>query len=220
MRATFFNAGSSLSIGVFFSLMIIGLVIVIGYLMLSINVYLETHVFNRFELGYGLIGPTEARLALIVRGADEVAGYRARGFSFLGIGADIGLVANGARSQLAAARAPLAEPHAIPKAILSDTRDQRSFNRYEVYFDGSVVSHTVHFADGTKKTLGIMMPGDYEFGTEAAEIMEMLGGQMDVLLPGETQWKTFKAGESYQVPANSKFDIRCTEPYHYICHFA
>jgi len=88
-----------------------------------------------------------------------------------------------------------------------------------VYFDGKVTSRTVLFADGTKKTLGIMMPGDYEFGTEAAEIMEMLGGQMDVLLPGETKWKTFKAGESYQVPANSKFKLKVPCVADYCCSY-
>lgn len=88
-----------------------------------------------------------------------------------------------------------------------------------VYFDGKVTSRTVLFADGTKKTLGIMMPGDYEFGTDAAEIMEMLGGQMDVLLPGETQWKTFKAGESYRVPANSKFKLKVPVVADYCCSY-
>ncbi len=64
-----------------------------------------------------------------------------------------------------------------------------------------------------------MMPGDYEFGTEAAEIMEMLGGQMDVLLPGSKDWKTFKAGESYQVPANSKFKLKVPVVADYCCSY-
>ena len=62
-----------------------------------------------------------------------------------------------------------------------------------VYFDGKVTSRTILFADGNKKTLGIMLPGDYEFGTAAAEVMEMLAGQMDVLLPGQSEWRTFKS---------------------------
>jgi uncharacterized protein YaiE (UPF0345 family) len=102
---------------------------------------------------------------------------------------------------------------------MSDFKNVTVVKKANVYFDGKVTSRTVLFADGTKKTLGIMMPGDYEFGTEAAEIMEMLGGQMDVLLPGETQWKTFKAGESYQVPANSKFKLKVPVAADYCCSY-
>ena len=88
-----------------------------------------------------------------------------------------------------------------------------------VYFDGKVTSRTVLFADGTKKTLGIMMPGEYEFGTAAAEVMEMLGGEMDVLLPGQSQWQTFKAGESFQVPANSSFKLKVPMVVDYCCSY-
>lgn len=88
-----------------------------------------------------------------------------------------------------------------------------------VYFDGKVTSRTVLFEDGTKKTLGIMMPGNYEFGTEAAEIMEMLGGEMDVQLAGETEWTTYKEGESYQVPANSKFKLKVPVVADYCCSY-
>jgi uncharacterized protein YaiE (UPF0345 family) len=73
--------------------------------------------------------------------------------------------------------------------------------------------------DGTKKTLGVMLPGDYEFGTSDSEIMEMLGGEMDVLLPGEKIWKTFKAGESYTVPANSKFKLKVKGVADYCCSY-
>lgn len=59
-----------------------------------------------------------------------------------------------------------------------------------VYFDGKVTSRTVIFADGSKKTLGIMLPGDYEFGTDAKELMEILAGEMDILLPGTDAWQT------------------------------
>ena len=76
-----------------------------------------------------------------------------------------------------------------------------------VYFDGKVTSRTVLFEDGTKKTLGFMMPGDYSFDTGVAEVMEVIGGEMDVQLPGSTHWKTVKAGESFDVPANSSFKL-------------
>lgn len=65
-----------------------------------------------------------------------------------------------------------------------------------VYFDGTVTSRTIMFPDGTKKTLGIMMPGDYEFGTADREVMEILAGDLTVLLPGTTDWKRVVAGRS------------------------
>ena len=88
-----------------------------------------------------------------------------------------------------------------------------------VYFDGKVTSRVVLFADGTKKTLGIMTPGDYEFGTEAAEIMEMLGGKMDVQLAGSNDWKTYEEGESFEVPANSKFKLKVPVVADYCCSY-
>jgi uncharacterized protein YaiE (UPF0345 family) len=77
-----------------------------------------------------------------------------------------------------------------------------------VYFDGQVASRTVVFGDGSKKTLGFMQAGDYEFGTEAAELMEMLGGEMDVKLAGAEEWVTYKEGESFNVPGDSKFSLK------------
>lgn len=88
-----------------------------------------------------------------------------------------------------------------------------------VYFEGKVTSRAVLFADGSKKTLGIMLPGEYEFGTEAAENMEMLGGEMDVLLPGQDQWRTFKEGESFDVPANSRFKLKVPVVVDYCCSY-
>ncbi|MEN7972823.1 MAG: pyrimidine/purine nucleoside phosphorylase [Verrucomicrobiota bacterium] len=88
-----------------------------------------------------------------------------------------------------------------------------------VYFDGKVTSRTVVFEDGTKKTLGFMLAGDYSFDTGAAEVMEVIGGEMDVLLPGSTHWKTYKAGESFEVPATSKFDLVVKEFADYCCSY-
>ena len=88
-----------------------------------------------------------------------------------------------------------------------------------VYFDGKVTSRTVVFADGSKKTLGIMLPGDYDFGTEAAEVMEILAGEMEVLLPSETQWQTYKAGDSFNVPANSRFKLQVKTVADYCCSY-
>jgi uncharacterized protein YaiE (UPF0345 family) len=88
-----------------------------------------------------------------------------------------------------------------------------------VYFDGKVTSRAVVFEDGSRKTLGIMLAGDYEFATEAKELMEMLGGEMDVLLPGSEEWITVKAGESFEVPANSSFKLKVAELADYCCSY-
>lgn len=89
-----------------------------------------------------------------------------------------------------------------------------------IYFDGKVTSRTVQFADGSHKTLGIMLPGEYEFGTAAAEDMEMLAGTMDVLLPGETAWRTVSAGETFHVPADAKFKLKVPVVVDYCCSYA
>lgn len=88
-----------------------------------------------------------------------------------------------------------------------------------VYFGGGVVSRTVIFADGSKKTLGIMQPGEYEFGTGAPEVMEILSGRLTVKLPGSDAWAEVKGGESFDVPGNSKFTMKVTELTDYCCSF-
>jgi hypothetical protein len=88
-----------------------------------------------------------------------------------------------------------------------------------VYFDGKCVSHTVLFADGTRKTIGVIFPSALTFNTGAPEIMEILGGACRVRLDGESEWKSYGAGESFQVPGNSKFDIETVELLDYVCHF-
>jgi uncharacterized protein YaiE (UPF0345 family) len=88
-----------------------------------------------------------------------------------------------------------------------------------VYFDGKCVSHTVQFADGTKKTVGVILPSSLTFNTGAPEVMEGVGGSCRVKLKGESEWKIYGAGQSFDVPGNSSFEIACDEPYHYVCHF-
>ncbi len=88
-----------------------------------------------------------------------------------------------------------------------------------VYFDGKVTSRTVLFPDGEKKTLGIMLPGEYEFSTGVAEIMEVLAGSMDVKLPGSADFKTFNAGDSFQVSANSSFKLILRVVADYCCSY-
>ncbi len=88
-----------------------------------------------------------------------------------------------------------------------------------VYFDGKVTSRVVLFPDGTKKTLGIMLPGDYEFGTDDKEIMEILAGSMDVLLPGQSSWQSIVGGQSFEVPAQSKFQLKVKDVVDYCCSY-
>ncbi len=88
-----------------------------------------------------------------------------------------------------------------------------------IYFDGKVTSRNVLFADGTRKTLGFMLPGDYEFNTGAREVMELLNGEMDVLLPGSDKWRTFEAGDTFEVPANSSFKLKLKGPVDYCCSY-
>ncbi|MBM5571361.1 MULTISPECIES: pyrimidine/purine nucleoside phosphorylase [Deefgea] len=89
-----------------------------------------------------------------------------------------------------------------------------------VYFDGKCVSHTVIFADGSKKTVGVILPSQLKFNTGAPEIMEVIAGVCNVTLAGEASAKTYSAGQSFEVPGNSSFDIETIETLHYVCHFA
>jgi uncharacterized protein YaiE (UPF0345 family) len=88
-----------------------------------------------------------------------------------------------------------------------------------IYFDGKVTSRTVKFADGSHKTLGIMLTGDYSFNTQAAEVMEVLAGSMDIRLAGSDDWNTYGAGTQFNVPANSGFDLKVTEVADYCCSY-
>jgi len=88
-----------------------------------------------------------------------------------------------------------------------------------VYFDGKVTSRVVKFDDGSRKTLGIMQPGDYEFGTEEKEIMEILAGELEILLPGEENWQSIQGGQSFEVPANAKFKLKIKTLTDYCCSY-
>ncbi|HCZ16391.1 MAG TPA: pyrimidine/purine nucleoside phosphorylase [Accumulibacter sp.] len=88
-----------------------------------------------------------------------------------------------------------------------------------VYFDGKCVSHTLELPDGSRKTLGVILPSSLTFTTTAPEVMEGVGGSCRVRLQGEGQWKAYGAGQSFAVPADSSFEIACDDVYHYVCHF-
>lgn len=89
-----------------------------------------------------------------------------------------------------------------------------------VYFDGKVVSHTILFPDTTKKTLGLIYPGKFHFGTDKAERMEIVAGQCKVKLDGQANWAGYAAGQAFEVPAKSGFDIEVAQGLcEYICSF-
>jgi uncharacterized protein YaiE (UPF0345 family) len=93
------------------------------------------------------------------------------------------------------------------------------YKKANVYFDGRCVSHTVQFPDGTKKSVGVIMPSALSFNTGAPETMETVAGSCHYRLQGG-DWQVCKTGESFSIPGNSSFDIEVTdEPYHYVCHF-
>lgn len=102
---------------------------------------------------------------------------------------------------------------------MSEFRNVTVVKKANVYFDGKVTSRTVLFDDGSKKTLGIMLPGEYEFGTADKELMEIFSGELEVLLPGEETWKPVKGGGSFEVARNSKFKLKVTSLTDYCCSF-
>jgi hypothetical protein len=89
-----------------------------------------------------------------------------------------------------------------------------------VYFDGRVVSHTVNFPGGEKKTLGLIYPGSYTFTTGAPEVMAIVAGTCRARLKGESDWREYLAGTSFAVPGNSAFDIAVAGGIaEYVCSF-
>ena len=86
------------------------------------------------------------------------------------------------------------------------------------YFDGTVKSIAFTQAEG-KATIGVMAPGEYEFGTAEREIMHVVSGELSVKLPGSEQWQTFVTGSQFNVPANSKFQLKVLVETAYLCEY-
>jgi len=84
------------------------------------------------------------------------------------------------------------------------------------YFDGKVKSIAFTSPEGPA-TVGVMAPGEYEFGTSSVEIMSVISGAMDIQLPGSDAWKTIQAGESFEVDAKVKFGVRMQVETAYLC---
>ena len=88
-----------------------------------------------------------------------------------------------------------------------------------VYFDGKCVSHALTLPDGSKKSVGVVLAATLTFSTGVAEVMECVGGHCEYRLDGSDAWLTSTPGEQFSIPAQSKFDIRVADSYHYICHY-
>jgi len=102
---------------------------------------------------------------------------------------------------------------------VSEFTDVSVVKKANVYFDGKVNSRTLCFADGSKKTLGFMLPGEYTFNTAAPELMEILSGELQVLLPGNDAWQNIASGESFPVPGNAQFSVKVSHFCDYCCSF-
>lgn len=102
---------------------------------------------------------------------------------------------------------------------MSEFNNVTVVKKANVYFGGNVSSRTIHFADGSVKTLGFMLPGEYTFNTGDKELMEIIDGDLDVLMPGSDAWQSIKGGESFNVPANAKFMVKIKTPTDYCCSF-
>ncbi|MDD2319935.1 MAG: pyrimidine/purine nucleoside phosphorylase [Geobacteraceae bacterium] len=102
---------------------------------------------------------------------------------------------------------------------MSEFKNVTIVKKANIYFDGKVTSRTILFADGSKKTLGIMLPGEYTFNTAAAELMEVLSGDVAVSIGGAAESKAVKGGEAFKVPANSSFTVKVKTVMDYCCSF-
>ncbi|MGE4268574.1 MAG: pyrimidine/purine nucleoside phosphorylase [Deferribacterales bacterium] len=103
---------------------------------------------------------------------------------------------------------------------MSEFKNVSVVKKANVFFDGKVVSRSVIFEDGSRKTLGFIQPGEYTFNTAAAEVMEILSGEMEVLFPGKTEKLVIKGSGAFEIPANSSFTMFVTSPSDYVCSFA
>ena len=86
------------------------------------------------------------------------------------------------------------------------------------YFEGTVKSLGYDSADG-KSTIGVIEPGEYEFGTSSHETMVVIEGELVALLPGQSEWKSFTNAQSFEVPANSSFKVKASSQTSYLCKY-
>ena len=100
--------------------------------------------------------------------------------------------------------------------IYKDVDVDKSAN---IYFEGKVISRNIFFNDGSKKTLGVMLPGEYEFNTEAEELMEITSGKLNLKIKGDNDWTLITEGNDFRIPENSSFKVKVLELVNYVCSY-
>ena len=88
-----------------------------------------------------------------------------------------------------------------------------------IYFEGNVISRNIFLKDGSRKTLGVMLPGNYEFSTETRELMEIMSGKLNLKLQNDDKWKLIKYGMDFNIPKNSSFQVEVLELVNYTCSY-
>ena len=108
----------------------------------------------------------------------------------------------------------------MKERILMNTYKNVTVNKLaNIYFEGKVISRNITFNDNTIKTLGVMLPGEYEFNTQSKELMEIISGELNLQLEGETNWNTFKGGMNFNVSKDSSFKVKVLKIVNYSCSY-
>ena len=88
-----------------------------------------------------------------------------------------------------------------------------------IYFNGNVMSRNIFLKDGSRKTLGVMLPGEYEFTTEVRELMEITSGKLNLKIQNDIEWTMIKDGMDFNIPKNSSFKVEVLEIVNYTCSY-
>ena len=88
-----------------------------------------------------------------------------------------------------------------------------------IYYEGRVISRNIFFKDGSKKTLGVMLVGEYKFNTALREVLEIISGKLNFKVDGSDDWQLIKEGMSFNVPENSSFQVKVLELVNYTCSY-
>ena len=88
-----------------------------------------------------------------------------------------------------------------------------------IYFEGKVISRNIFLNDGSKKTLGVMLPGKYQFNTVSSELIEIMSGRLNFKHEDNNDWMLIKSGMNFNVPQNSTFEVEVLELVNYTCSY-
>jgi len=102
---------------------------------------------------------------------------------------------------------------------MNELTNSTIIKKANIYFDGKVTSRSIVLADGSKQSLGIMMVGEYTFDTQEAEIMEIMSGELEIKLTDDSEFRTLHTPETFEVPANSSFDLKIHSITDYCCSY-